>query len=147
RTRDVACLEPPTRTTDWSRGQEALVAPPRSLCRAWICAYVMLNFEARPLTSSLSPEPGRQPVRKSIRVYGVVQGVGFRPFVYRLAAEERLAGFIGNDTEGVIIELEGSETKIRAFLSRLTSETPPLARIDSVAIADLAPMGGTGFRI
>ena len=107
----------------------------------------MLNFEARPLTSSLSPEPGRQPVRKSIRVYGVVQGVGFRPFVYRLAAEERLAGFIGNDTEGVIIELEGSETKIRAFLSRLTSETPPLARIDSVAIADLAPMGGTGFRI
>jgi hydrogenase maturation protein HypF len=80
-------------------------------------------------------------------VQGVVQGVGFRPFVYRLAMEERLAGFIGNDTDGVIIELEGLPAGIEAFLSRLTSETPPLARIDSIATADLQPTGETTFRI
>ena len=78
---------------------------------------------------------------------GVVQGVGFRPFVYRLATEERLAGFIGNDTDGVIIELEGLPAGIDSFLSRLTSEMPPLARIDSVATADLQPTGETNFRI
>ncbi len=85
--------------------------------------------------------------RKSIRVCGVVQGVGFRPFVYRLASEENLSGFIGNDTDGVIIELEGPAARIRAFLVRLTSETPPLARIDSVATSDLDPTGQTGFSI
>ena len=86
-------------------------------------------------------------VRKSIRVRGVVQGVGFRPFVYRLATEESLAGLIGNDTDGVIIELEGPGTRIQAFLARLTDETPPLARIDSVTASELAPTGETGFRI
>jgi len=85
--------------------------------------------------------------RKSIRVQGVVQGVGFRPFVYRLVAEEGLAGLIGNDTDGVIIELEGPERRIKAFLARLAAETPPLARIDSVATADLTPTGETTFRI
>ena len=85
--------------------------------------------------------------RKSIRVRGVVQGVGFRPFVFRLATEEQLAGLIGNDTDGVIIEIEGPAPRIESFLSRLQAETPPLARIDSVAVADLAPSGETTFRI
>jgi hydrogenase maturation protein HypF len=85
--------------------------------------------------------------RKSIRVRGVVQGVGFRPFVYRLATEEGLAGLIGNDTDGVIIELEGPEARIAAFLARLTAETPPLARIDTVSTSDLTPTGETSFRI
>lgn len=85
--------------------------------------------------------------RKTIRVRGVVQGVGFRPFVYRLAAEERLAGLIGNDTDGVIIELEGPPLRIHSFLTRLQSETPPLARIDSVDVADLVPIGEASFRI
>ena len=85
--------------------------------------------------------------RKSIRVRGVVQGVGFRPFVYRLANEEHLAGQIGNDTDGVIIELEGPLPRIEAFLRRLTGETPPLARIDSVGVSDLVPTGETAFRI
>jgi len=73
--------------------------------------------------------------------------VGFRPFVYRLATEENLAGLIGNDTDGVIIELEGPPPKIQSFLLRLTAETPPLARIDSVAVSDLEPSGETTFRI
>jgi len=77
----------------------------------------------------------------------VVQGVGFRPFVYRLALEEGLAGFIGNDTDGVTIEVEGQAARVEAFLKRLQSEAPPLARIDSVEVRELAATGELGFRI
>ena len=80
-------------------------------------------------------------------VRGVVQGVGFRPFVYRLATEEGLAGLIGNDTDGVTIEIEGAGERIEQFLIRLRSETPPLARIDSVAVRELVATGEAGFRI
>jgi hydrogenase maturation protein HypF len=85
--------------------------------------------------------------REALRVSGVVQGVGFRPFVYRLAAEEELAGFIGNDTDGVTIEIEGPGPRVEAFVARLRAETPPLARIDRVARRELAANGETGFRI
>ena len=78
---------------------------------------------------------------------GVVQGVGFRPFVYRLALEEGLAGFIGNDTSGVTIEIEGPADRIEAFCSRLRAEAPPLSRIDSVTAREAPPTGETGFRI
>ena len=78
---------------------------------------------------------------------GVVQGVGFRPFVYRLALEEELAGFIGNDTDGVTIEVEGTAERVEAFLRRLSAEAPPLARIDSIAARELAATGEAGFRI
>jgi hydrogenase maturation protein HypF len=67
--------------------------------------------------------------------------------VYRLALEEGLAGFIGNDTDGVTIEIEGPAGQVDAFLGRLRAETPPLARIDSVAVRDLAATGEAGFRI
>jgi hydrogenase maturation protein HypF len=85
--------------------------------------------------------------RKSIRVCGVVQGVGFRPFVYRIAIDEKLTGLIGNDTQGVTIELEGAASRIQRFLERLIAETPPLARIDSVTVGELKANGETGFRI
>jgi hydrogenase maturation protein HypF len=85
--------------------------------------------------------------RRGVLVNGVVQGVGFRPFVYRLAHEEGLAGFIGNDTDGVTIEVEGPAWRVEAFLGRLRTETPPLARIDSVAVRDLVATGEAGFRI
>jgi hydrogenase maturation protein HypF len=85
--------------------------------------------------------------RKSVRVRGVVQGVGFRPFVYRLASEEKLCGHIGNDTDGVIIEVEGSSEGIATFLARLRSEPPPMARIDSIDVADLPATGESGFAI
>jgi hydrogenase maturation protein HypF len=98
-------------------------------------------------SASSLPESDSRVKRTGIRISGVVQGVGFRPFVYRLASEANLAGFIGNDTDGVTIEIEGPAVRIQAFLARLTSETPPLARIDSVATSDLAPNGETGFRI
>lgn len=86
-------------------------------------------------------------VRRGVTVRGVVQGVGFRPFVYRLATEEGLVGSIGNDTDGVTIEIEGPTTGIEAFLVRLRAETPPLARIDAVAMRELQPVGDVEFRI
>ncbi len=85
--------------------------------------------------------------REAFQVRGVVQGVGFRPFVYRLATEEGLAGFIGNDTDGVTIEVEGPEQCINAFRTRLGKEAPPLSRIDSVTTRAMAPTGERGFRI
>ena len=78
---------------------------------------------------------------------GVVQGVGFRPFVYRLATEEGLTGFIGNDTGGVIIEVEGPIEKVKAFRRRLEAEAPPLSRIDSVKFRNIPPKQEKDFRI
>ncbi len=95
----------------------------------------------------MSEEIQQKLTRCGVVVRGVVQGVGFRPFVYRLALEEHLAGVISNDTDGVTIEIEGESASIEAFLSRLRLEPPPLARIDSVAVRNLAPIGETGFRI
>jgi hydrogenase maturation protein HypF len=89
----------------------------------------------------------RDVLRRGVLVRGIVQGVGFRPFVYRLAIEEGLTGSIGNHSDGVTIELEGSSMHMEAFLSRLRAETPPLARIDSVAIQQLPPTGEEGFHI
>jgi hydrogenase maturation protein HypF len=85
--------------------------------------------------------------RRGVVVRGVVQGVGFRPFVYRLATEEGLAGAIGNDTEGVTIEVEGPTARVATFLERLRLEVPPLARIDSIIARDLEVTGEHGFRI
>jgi hydrogenase maturation protein HypF len=82
-----------------------------------------------------------------VLVSGVVQGVGFRPFVYRLAQEEGLAGLIGNDTDGVTIEVEGPGARVDTFLARLRTEAPPLSRIDSLVTRDLPANGESGFRI
>ena len=85
--------------------------------------------------------------RSEVRARGVVQGVGFRPFVYRLAQEESLAGFIGNDTDGVIIEVEGAPDRIASFLRRLREEAPALARIDSVICSGIPPRREKEFHI
>ncbi|HEV2324196.1 MAG TPA: acylphosphatase, partial [Terracidiphilus sp.] len=93
------------------------------------------------------PVPTKAAQRAVLLVRGVVQGVGFRPFVFRLAQEEDLAGFIGNDTDGVTIEIEGAPSRVEAFVTRLRAEAPPLSRIDSVALHTVAPTGESGFRI
>jgi hydrogenase maturation protein HypF len=85
--------------------------------------------------------------RVALVVRGVVQGVGFRPFVYRLALAEELAGFVGNDTDGVTIEVEGDHARVASFLVRLRAELPPLARIDSVVVSELPLTGLTEFHI
>ena len=72
---------------------------------------------------------------RSILVSGVVQGVGFRPFVFRLATSERLGGWVLNGADGVEIHVEGTAAAVQAFGSRLVTEAPPAARIASVDIA------------
>jgi hydrogenase maturation protein HypF len=85
--------------------------------------------------------------RRAALVRGVVQGVGFRPFVYRLAQEEGLSGFVGNGADGVTIEIEGPPERVTAFLARLRSEPPALARIDSVTVSQIPATGDAAFRI
>ncbi len=86
-------------------------------------------------------------VRRRIRVVGVVQGVGFRPFVQRLATELALSGHVGNDTEGVLVEVEGRVPSVRRFEERLIDEAPPLARIDRVEATGIDALGESEFRI
>ena len=71
-------------------------------------------------------------IRARIRVRGQVQGVGFRPFVYRLARDHGLAGWVRNDGEGVEIEVQGAGESIEEMLRRMRSEAPALARVESV---------------
>ena len=86
-------------------------------------------------------------VRKAIEIAGIVQGVGFRPFIYRLATEINLTGFITNTAAGVSIEVEGATDAVESFLSRLPQEVPPLARITSMVVVDRSPGGDADFRI
>jgi hydrogenase maturation protein HypF len=86
-------------------------------------------------------------VRASIRVEGVVQGVGFRPFVYSLATRLGLAGWVGNDVDGVFAEVEGSAVGVSEFLGLLEAQPPPLARVDRVTAAAIVPSGARGFSI
>ena len=85
--------------------------------------------------------------RLSVEIHGAVQGVGFRPFVYRLATELGLAGWVLNDTAGVFIEVEGDELTLAEFLRRLPAEPPPRALIQSLDAAWLAPAGYQRFEI
>ena len=80
-------------------------------------------------------------------VSGRVQGVGFRPFVYALAVRLGLAGLVGNDSAGVFAEVEGPATAIGEFLTALQRDAPPLARIERVTTAGMAPDGVPGFSI
>ena len=85
--------------------------------------------------------------RLQVRVRGVVQGVGFRPFVYTTAVALGLSGSVRNDTSGAIIEVEGDGSDIDDFLTRLDECSPPLAVIESVDTKPVPVIGGTGFTI
>lgn len=71
-------------------------------------------------------------MRLRVRITGIVQGVGFRPFIYRLAGEMGLKGYVQNDTKGVTIEVEGREDKLTDFLLRIDGEKPGISRIYSL---------------
>ena len=86
-------------------------------------------------------------MRVRVRVQGIVQGVGFRPFVYRLAQEEGLAGYVLNDERGVVLEAEGPRPALERLIERMRSEAPPLAVIDHLAASPVEPVGGHGFEI
>jgi hydrogenase maturation protein HypF len=86
-------------------------------------------------------------VRRRFRVTGVVQGVGFRPFVYSLARRLELAGFVLNDGSGVVIEAEGPAERVERFETGLRAEAPPLAQVRGLDVAELTPVGETAFTI
>ena len=87
-------------------------------------------------------------VRRRLEVRGIVQGVGFRPFVYRLARDLALDGWIRNDATGVTIEVEGDVAHIESLAHGLREQAPALARVDSVALRECAPeRNGSGFAI
>jgi hydrogenase maturation protein HypF len=78
-------------------------------------------------------------VRTAVRVEGVVQGVGFRPFVYALATGLGLTGLVGNDLDGVFAEVEGPAAAVGEFLRRLERDAPPLARVERVTATAITP--------
>ncbi|MGQ9550400.1 MAG: carbamoyltransferase HypF [Roseiflexus sp.] len=85
--------------------------------------------------------------RRRLVVRGIVQGVGFRPFVYGLAQRLGLGGFVFNDSDGVTLEIEGPVSVLDAFEQTLRTTPPPLARIDAVIVTTVAPRGETSFNI
>lgn len=85
--------------------------------------------------------------RKRISIRGIVQGVGFRPFVYRLARELHVAGFARNTSSGVLLEVEAPDGAIDVLIGRLQHELPPLARIDAMDVQDVPPWGELSFSI
>jgi hydrogenase maturation protein HypF len=85
--------------------------------------------------------------RREIAVQGIVQGVGFRPFVYGLAQKHHLAGFVRNDNAGVMIELEGESRALDSFVQSLAEAPPPLAIIERIACQAIAPKGESDFAI
>jgi len=86
-------------------------------------------------------------VRRQIEVSGIVQGVGFRPYIYRLATSRKLSGNICNTPAGVSIEVQGPAETVQDFVDHLPAEAPPLSRITSFVVRELACNGDADFRI
>jgi hydrogenase maturation protein HypF len=85
--------------------------------------------------------------RLKLTIRGAVQGVGFRPFIYRLASELNLRGWVNNSTQGVFVEAEGTRNELEKFLLRVSQEKPPRSFIQSLEASWLDPVGYTTFEI
>ena len=85
--------------------------------------------------------------RKFIKIYGIVQGVGFRPFVYRIAQKYDIRGYVRNNSNSVVVEAEGEADYLEKFLNSLLNDAPPASRIDSIEVKDLPPDGFKDFKI
>jgi len=85
--------------------------------------------------------------RRQIRIRGIVQGVGFRPFVHNLARRLGLAGYVLNSSAGVVAEVEGTPAALDSFVESVRSEAPPLARIEEMLVAEIDPLGERDFAI
>jgi hydrogenase maturation protein HypF len=88
-----------------------------------------------------------QTQRLHIQIQGLVQGVGFRPFIYRLARDLGLMGWVSNSAQGVAIEIEGSQSALNLFLLRLEQEQPPRSHIQHRNSTVLKPIGYSDFTI
>jgi hydrogenase maturation protein HypF len=86
-------------------------------------------------------------IRRRLHVRGIVQGVGFRPFVYNLARRLGLAGYVLNSSSGVTIEIEGCPQNVAEFVMTLDSSPPPLAKITGWEVSELEPAGESDFII
>ncbi len=93
------------------------------------------------------PPVGDAPVRARIEVRGAVQGVGFRPFVYRLARSLGLAGFVGNDARGVRVEAEGPRAVVEVLVARLAADAPARAIVKGVDVVWIPVLGDAAFEI
>ncbi len=100
------------------------------------------DMSTQPQALQLHPQE-----RRRLTVTGVVQGVGFRPFVYGLAQEHGLTGFVGNDSQGVFIEVEGPPQALDAFRRALEEQAPPLAHIEGVAVEAIPARHDATFTI
>jgi len=85
--------------------------------------------------------------RYLIEVAGIVQGVGFRPYIFRLADRLQLSGFVNNNSDGVLIEIEGDEDTLQKFIATLKFQPPPLAQITSIDIREVPHKNESKFRI
>ncbi len=85
--------------------------------------------------------------RIRVQVTGIVQGVGFRPFVFNLSGRLGLSGWVRNDAQGLVAEVEGEAEAVAAFLAEVTERPPPLAVVEAARVEELAPTGEVGFRI
>ncbi len=91
-----------------------------------------------------------KPCRRQWHILGQVQGVGYRPFVYRLAQQCGVAGYVKNDDRGVTIQVQGSAAQLKRFSRALDAERPPLALVDQAIVEDLPPLDelfSAGFQI
>lgn len=86
-------------------------------------------------------------IRKNIIIKGIVQGVGFRPFIHKLVQNYHLSGWVINSNQGVEIEVEGKEEEVNNFISSIKEKLPPLARIEKIDINQLPLIGYKGFFI
>ena len=86
-------------------------------------------------------------VRRKIEIKGIVQGVGFRPTVYRLANEYNLKGFVFNDSKGVTLDIEGDSEDISSFLEELKKNPPPLSKIEEIKSENLPAKEFDEFKI
>ena len=97
------------------------------------------------MTSPASPPDAIR--RMQLTIQGTVQGVGFRPFVFRLAESFALSGWVINSAQGVVIDIEGPKDQLNAFLLAIETEKPPLAAIYSLESCFLDPVGYTEFEV
>ncbi|MET0953849.1 MAG: carbamoyltransferase HypF [Aeromicrobium sp.] len=121
----------------------------------WVLIHMGMALEVVPEATARDARTGLTlvgsgsdgPVRRRLEVAGVVQGVGYRPFVYAAAAQLGLTGSVRNDLAGVVIEAEGPAEAIDELVRRVRHESPPLAVVERVEVRELDPVGGTGFSI
>ena len=100
------------------------------------------------MTGPVQPPAGGSPQQTlGVRVTGIVQGVGFRPFVYRLALDHAVRGWVRNTAGQVELEIEGPRSTLDEFLHALRHDAPPLARIDGLQVEERAEAGHERFRI